>query len=212
MGCQLQWLGEMCRLRGNQRNGRGIASQAGAEQVARLMFKSAHKPSAKENSVLTLSLPLDPPGGFPGGTVIKESACQCRRLKFDPWVGKIPWRRKWQPTSVFLLWKFHGQRRLAGYSPWGGKELNTAKWLSPRSKFHVNEITQGTTFWNELLLLTHLRDPPRLLSVSTFLCYFYDWVAFCCMNGTLFIHSPVEGLWGCFLFWVITIGSGVAKS
>ena len=43
----------------------------------------------------------------------KESACQCRR-RFDPWVGKIPWSRKWQPTPVFLPGKFHGQRKLAG--------------------------------------------------------------------------------------------------
>ena len=38
---------------------------------------------------------------------------------FDPWVGKIPWRRKWQPTPVFLPGKSHGQRGLVGYSPWG---------------------------------------------------------------------------------------------
>ena len=43
---------------------------------------------------------------------------------FDPWVGKIPWSRKWQPTPVFLLGKFHGQRILSGYTPWGCKELN----------------------------------------------------------------------------------------
>ena len=48
-----------------------------------------------------------------------ESACQCRRCGFDPWVGKITWRRKWQPTPIFLPGKFHGQRSLAGYSPWG---------------------------------------------------------------------------------------------
>ena len=48
----------------------------------------------------------------------KEPACQCRRLMFNPWVGKIPWRRKWQPTPVFLPGKSHGQRSLAGYSPW----------------------------------------------------------------------------------------------
>ena len=47
----------------------------------------------------------------------KESACQCRRRGFDPWVGKIPWRRKGQPTPVFLPVKFHGQRILVGYSP-----------------------------------------------------------------------------------------------
>jgi len=52
----------------------------------------------------------------------KESACQCRRLKFDPWVRKIPWRRKWQPTPVFLPGKSHGQRSLAGYSPRVEKE------------------------------------------------------------------------------------------
>ena len=52
----------------------------------------------------------------------QESTCQCRRLGFDPWVGTTPWRRKWQPTPVFLPGKSHGQRNLAGYSPWGRKE------------------------------------------------------------------------------------------
>ena len=50
----------------------------------------------------------------------KESTCQYRRCKrqgFDPWVGKIPWSRKWQPTPVSLPGKSHGQRSLAGYSP-----------------------------------------------------------------------------------------------
>ena len=49
---------------------------------------------------------------------MQESACQCGRLRFDPWVGKIPWRRKWQPTPVFLPGKSHGQRSLVGYNPW----------------------------------------------------------------------------------------------
>ena len=47
----------------------------------------------------------------------KESACQCRRHGFDTWVGKIPWRRKRQPSPLFLPGKFHGQRSLAGYNP-----------------------------------------------------------------------------------------------
>ena len=46
---------------------------------------------------------------------------------FDLWVGKIPWRREWLPTPVFLPGKSHGQRSLAGYSPWDGKELNTTE-------------------------------------------------------------------------------------
>ena len=60
--------------------------------------------------------------GFPGGAGGKEPICQYRRRKghgFDPWVRKIPWRRKWQPTPVFLPGKFHGQKSLGGYSPWG---------------------------------------------------------------------------------------------
>ena len=68
--------------------------------------------------------------GFPGGTGDKEPACQrrrCKRRGFDPWVRKIPWRRKWQSTPVFLPGKFHEQRSLAGYSPCGRKELDMAK-------------------------------------------------------------------------------------
>ena len=53
----------------------------------------------------------------------KESACQCRRHRFDPWVGKIPWRRKWQPTLVFLLGNSPGQRSLEGHSLWGHKRV-----------------------------------------------------------------------------------------
>ena len=46
---------------------------------------------------------------------------QCRRPGFNPWVGKIPWRRKWQPIPVFLPWESHGQRSMMGYCPWGHK-------------------------------------------------------------------------------------------
>ena len=66
--------------------------------------------------------------GFPGSTSGKEHAHQCRRRKrrgFSSWVRKIPWRRAWKATPVFLPGESHGQRRLAGYSPWGGKELDT---------------------------------------------------------------------------------------
>ena len=49
---------------------------------------------------------------------------------FNPWVGKIPWRRKWWPTPVFWPGESHGQRSLAGYSPWGHKELDMTEWLT----------------------------------------------------------------------------------
>ena len=64
---------------------------------------------------------------FPGGTVGKESACQCKRckrLEFNPWIRKIPWRRKWQSPPVFLPEESHGERSLAGNSPWGHRELD----------------------------------------------------------------------------------------
>ena len=53
----------------------------------------------------------------------KNSTCQNRRQGFDPWVGKIRWRRKWQPTPVFLPGKSHGQRSLVSYSPWSRKSF-----------------------------------------------------------------------------------------
>ena len=64
---------------------------------------------------------------FPAGASGKEPAWQCRRPKrrrFDSWVGKIPWRRKWHPTPVFLPRKFHGQRSLAGDNPWGNRAVH----------------------------------------------------------------------------------------
>ena len=68
--------------------------------------------------------------GFPDGASGKEPACQCKRCKthgFDPWVRNIPWRKARHPTPGFLPGKSHGQRSLAGYSPWGCKELDTTE-------------------------------------------------------------------------------------
>ena len=62
--------------------------------------------------------------GLPRWCRGKELTCQCRRCercRFNPWVEKIPWRRKWQPPPVFLPGKSQGQRSLANYSPWDHK-------------------------------------------------------------------------------------------
>ena len=61
---------------------------------------------------------------------------QCKRCGFDPWVGKIPWRRKWKPTPGLVPGKFRGQRSLVGYiySTWGCNELDTTWWLNNNSK------------------------------------------------------------------------------
>ena len=57
-----------------------------------------------------------------------------KRHGFNPWVGKIPWRRAWQPTPVFLSGESHGQRSLAGYSPLGCRESDTTERLNSNSK------------------------------------------------------------------------------
>ena len=60
--------------------------------------------------------------GFTGGSEVKVSAFNAWKPGFDPWVGKIPWRWKQQPTPVFLPKESHGWRSLVGYSPRGRKE------------------------------------------------------------------------------------------
>ena len=55
--------------------------------------------------------------------------------EFEPWVGKIPWRRKWQPTPISLMGKSHGQRSLVGYSPWDHKEFDMTEQLNNKNKY-----------------------------------------------------------------------------
>ena len=78
--------------------------------------------------------------GFPGGASGKEPTCQCRRCKrcgFDPWVRKMPWRRTWQPTPVFLPGKSHGQRSLVGYSPVQFSRSAVSDSLWPHERQHA---------------------------------------------------------------------------
>ena len=65
--------------------------------------------------------------GLPRWLSGKESACQCRRDRLDPWIRKNPWRRNWHPTPVFLPGEFHGQRSLTFHSPWDHKESYTVE-------------------------------------------------------------------------------------
>ena len=69
--------------------------------------------------------------GFPGDTGVKAKFTRFKRLQFHLWIRKIPWTRKWKPTP-FLPGKFHGQRSLEGYSPWGCKESDMAEHTHPR--------------------------------------------------------------------------------
>ena len=99
--------------------------------------------------------------GLPMRLSSKGCAHQCRRWRFDPWIGKISWRRKWQPTPVFLLGKSHGQRRLAGYSPWGCKRVRhdsaTKQQLSgkqPPSRSHQGATQRGLIKTQVIVLLS----------------------------------------------------------
>ena len=80
--------------------------------------------------------------GLPRWLDGKESACQCgtyKRLSLGPRVRKTPWRRKWQPTPVFLSGEVHGQ---GSYSPWGRKESDTTEQLSmcPRVGMKIHQV------------------------------------------------------------------------
>ena len=88
----------------------------------------------------------------------EEPSCRCRRLKrcgFNPWVGKIPWSRKWQPTPEFLPGESHGRRSLAGYSLWGCTESDTTELLPFCFLFSIDRI---------YALVTRLFASPSLLS------------------------------------------------
>ena len=67
----------------------------------------------------------------------KESSCQCKRSRFNPWVTKIPWSRKWQLTLIFLPGKSHGHRTLVGYCPWNSCRV-THDWAHTHTHTHTH--------------------------------------------------------------------------
>ena len=90
---------------------------------------------------------------FLGGSDSKSVCLQCRRPGFDPWVGKIPWRRKWQPTPALLPGKLHGQRSLIGYSPWGRRVRHD--WATSLSLLLLHEMFHCiSNFLEELSILS----------------------------------------------------------
>ena len=92
--------------------------------------------SAKEIQWSLLYAEYTSKNGPPRRCSGKEPACQCgkqQRHRLDPWVGEIPWRKKWQPTPVLLPGKSHEQRSLVNHSPWGLKESDTTE----RLHFHT---------------------------------------------------------------------------
>ena len=128
--------------------------------------------------------------GSPGGIIGKESTCQCRqrpeRCGFNPWVRKIPWRRKCQPMPVFLPGEFHGQRSLASYSPWGHKESDTAEWLST---LYLSQSQSHSLFCP---------------------CFLHPWLYFCFVGKftcTIFLDSKYKLYHMIFVFLCLTFHS-----
>ena len=79
--------------------------------------------------------------GFPDGSGIKNlpAVQETQRHGFHAWVRKMPWRKQWQPTPVFLLGEFHGPRSLAGYSPYGSQKVRH-DWARTCTHTHMHTL------------------------------------------------------------------------
>ena len=122
---------------------------------------------AKQIRIELLSSPLNLPFCNNNNCVLPELASlvaqKVKRLSamqetvFQPWVGKIPWRKKWQPTPVFLPGKSHGRRSLIGYCPWGRKESDTTERLHFTSLHFTSSLNYAVCLAAQLCLT--LCDP-----------------------------------------------------
>ena len=110
------------------------------------------------------------PFGLGASVVAQMVKNPMQETRFDAWVGKIPWRRKWQSTPVILPGKSNGQRSLVGYSPWGRKESDTTGWLH----FHFTKINESRDNLH-LTIVTSLSLIPS--------CYLYTriYLHACCI-------------------------------
>ena len=100
------------------------------------------------------------PLNFPGGSVVEKVPANARDMGSVPGSGKSPWRRKWQPTPVFLPGEYHAQRSLAGYSPWGHKrveyDLNNNNGNNNKLCISISHVTSNSLqVWFAFLLVQH---------------------------------------------------------
>ena len=126
----------------------------------------------------------------------KESACQCRIHGFDPWVRKIPWRRKWQPTPVFLPGKSHGQRSLVGYDPWGCNELDTTEQLNHSSDKSAPSTPQMYVWRSSGYNSIH-QQHLGLQAVTETVSHHFQYALHIFFPPRRYRHCSSSGLWGC---------------
>ena len=103
---------------------------------------------------------------FPRWFSGKGSTCQCRRHRFKSWVRRMPWRRKWLSTSVFLLVKLHEQRSLVGYSPWGLKQVDSTGYTHTHTHTHI-------TIYVFMSCLSSLCCPEIIVTFFSLCCLFW---------------------------------------
>ena len=118
--------------------------------------------------------------GFPGGSVVKNlpAVQETWRHRFNPWVRKIPWRRKWQPAPVFLPGQCHEQRSLAGYSAWGGQALDSAEHAHTQLEAAleaVSVLTLRQMGWLSWTALSSGRFPSVFWGSILHLSWGQDW-------------------------------------
>ena len=130
--------------------------------------------------------------GFPGGSDSRVFL-QCGRPGFDPWVRKIPCRREWLPTPVFLPGEFHGWRRLVGNCPRGCKELDTTERVTPSNWKYIhcnqaipflgNSLRNFLSFKMIFLILIILQHNNHRISMAFKKKHFWSWWIFRLVDG-----------------------------
>ena len=127
------------------------------------LFPDSTFPDTFSNLLFNRAQETRSPGGTNGKTP-PLNAGRCNKLEFDPWVRKIPWRRKWEPTPVLLPGESHGQRNLVGCSPQGHTESDVPE-VTQHTLMYKTQGGPGVIHLQVLLHDSHsLRFSPFLLT------------------------------------------------
>ena len=143
---------------------------------------------------------------------VKEPSCLYRRCGFDPLIRKILWRRKWQPTPVFLLEESHGQSSLMGYSPWGRKELDSTEWPSPHSTLVQEQNSIYTLFFGALNFTFTTRHIHNRALFPLWPCFLSETIYLIFPSSILDTYEPGVFIFQCPIFLPFHTVRGVLKA
>ena len=131
----------------------------------------------------------------------KKFACHCRRCGFDPWVRKIPWRRKWQPTLVFLPRKYHVQRIWWAAAHGVAKESDATQWLhnsnccslASRAQEHLLPPHSPVAKWTMSSESAKQKPEPSVVLISLIMCFAgWGWGVLCFVLGNHETHATLR--------------------